>query len=102
MAVCTNCRQPFQAKFASARLCLSCWKKQRDEEMWQQGWRVGYDVGHEEGWQAGYEEGKELGRTMLSRKDQVLLLQLAHPDRHPESRREPATRAAQLINSLAE
>lgn len=101
VATCTSCGREFERELHETwrRLCWTCWRERKDQELGQRHYREGFAAGLAEGLRRSQARGPPGGDIDRELQEHLpRLLQLCHPDRYGNS--ESATRATQWLLTL--
>jgi hypothetical protein len=69
------------------KVCLTCFKRERDAERHAEAYRDGYKAG-------------VAASTPLDDETLMAIIRLTHPDRHPAERRDEATRVTAMLLAM--
>ena len=99
MKRCADCGGLFDGEHWQ-KLCWSCWREKKDAAN-----DAAYEEGYADGHRAGLRQGARAANSKpapgpLDRDLLTLLVELAHPDRHPPERAEKANRATAALLEL--
>ena len=100
-ATCQSCGREFEREPDETwkRLCWTCWRARKDQELGDTRYRDGFAAGLAEGLRRNEARGPPGGGVDRDLQEHLTsLLQLCHPDRHGNS--ESATRATQWLLEL--
>lgn len=104
---CDQCGDSFDGEHWQ-RLCWSCWRSGKDDEIRTEGYDEGYAAGYAEaqarGYRSAYRRGYEAGLAAMQIDPDLLrdLVWLCHPDHHPQDRFSLANAVTTRLNGLAQ